>query len=278
MENLLLLAKVSRPALWPVGALVFLGGILYSHAELDALAIAQLALFSFPASLYLCGINDVHDTETDRLNPRKGSTEGARIPAGKRNFVEKASLLMALPILAASFLTLNAWNALSTILFILLGYAYSAPPARLKEKPPLDSLSNGIGCLAIFAAGYGYGADPLLLFPKAIFGVLCIAGLHAVTTMMDYDADRKAGQRTFAIAFGKRAAVLFALLACVAALLFSGVSNQPIMAGLFALSFLFGALLIFPDEKLSRLVSWSAYALFLTASLLVLAQMAGISI
>jgi 4-hydroxybenzoate polyprenyltransferase len=39
---------------------------------------------------------------------------------------------------------------------------------------------------------------------------LCVCGIHALATAADYEADRAAGHRTFAAAFGRRAAAAFA--------------------------------------------------------------------
>ena len=51
---------------------------------------------------------------------------------------------------------------------------------------------------------------------------LCVAGIHALATAADYDADRAAGHRTLAVVYGRRTAAAFALATFVIALLFGG--------------------------------------------------------
>ncbi len=45
-------------------------------------------------------------------------------------------------------------------------------------------------------------------------------GIHAFHTTLDYNSDRKAGNKTFATEFGKRSASLFALIVFVSSLIF----------------------------------------------------------
>jgi len=46
---------------------------------------------------------------------------------------------------------------------------------------------------------------------------LCVAGVHALATAADFDADRAAGHRTLAVVFGRRAAAALACAAFLAA-------------------------------------------------------------
>ncbi len=100
-----------------------------------------------------------------------------------------------------------------------MAWAYSVPPLRLKERPPLDSLSNGLGFFLLpFVMGYSLGADPREMPLKYYLLALSVCGIHALATAADYDADKAAGHRTFAVMFGRRAAAAFALIAFAVAL------------------------------------------------------------
>jgi len=105
------------------------------------------------------------------------------------------------------------------------------PPVRLKERPPLDSLSNGFGYFLLpFVMGYSLGADPLAMPLKYWLLAFGVCGIHALATAADYDADRAAGHRTFAVVFGKRAAVGFAAAAFLIAICVGGYRSMAVEA------------------------------------------------
>lgn len=274
VEKARLLLRASRPIFWPIGPLIFLGGAIYSHAQFSLPLLLPALLLSFPACLFAFGINDYYDYSSDRNNPRKKAAASAK----ERKFVKDASLAAGFAVILLSLLASNPASALLISLAILLGYAYSVPPLRLKEKPPLDSFANGAICLFLFLAGYSFGGDFLAVFPRSLFGLLCIAGFHAFSTIPDYPADKKAGHRTFAVAFGKRSAALFALSCVLAAYLFSGVQVASVRLPLLLCAALFAAVSIFPDERLAKVVSFAVYALFIAASVLFLAGFAGVAL
>ena len=73
------LVHISRPVLWinTIGTGVL--GMWLTGALLDPAAIPLLVWLTLPFNLLIYGVNDIFDQETDALNPRKGSIEGARI-------------------------------------------------------------------------------------------------------------------------------------------------------------------------------------------------------
>jgi 4-hydroxybenzoate polyprenyltransferase len=93
-------------------------------------------------------------------------------------------------------------------------------------------------------------------------------GIHAFSTIMDYDVDEKVGIKTFATVFGKRSAALFAFLAFVLTAFFARLSTliNPSPLNPFSSPFwfyiycflIFGSLLffitlVFPSEKVAKL-------------------------
>ena len=68
--------------------------------------------------------------------------------------------------------------------------------------------------------GYSLNAEPREMPLRYYLLALCVCGVHALATAADYDADRAAGHRTLAVAFGRRAAAAFAFAAFLAAWLF----------------------------------------------------------
>ena len=151
-----------------------------------------------------------------------------------RPLVWKACLAMVPLVLGGALVTRNGFNIAATCGLMLVAWAYSVPPVRLKERPPLDSLANGLGFFLLpFVMGYSLGADPLAMPLKYYLLALSVCGIHALATAADYDADKAAGHRTLAVAYGRRAAAAFALATFAVALLvgdYQGVAVRVYLA------------------------------------------------
>lgn len=197
----------SRPRFWLYLAGPVLVGAVFGAGSLEQLlgpvTLALFAYFLLPANLFLYGVNDVFDAEVDRENPKKRGRE-ARYrgdPLTRRAAVGSAALgialLAALPRAAAPWL----------LGFLVLGAAYSAPP-RLKTRPPLDSLSNGLYVLpgvAAYAALAGT-APPAL---AVVGGWLWAMAMHTFSAIPDIEPDREAGIETTATLLGPRLAAAY---------------------------------------------------------------------
>jgi 4-hydroxybenzoate polyprenyltransferase len=211
MDCLILLIQVSRPILWPVLPLVYWLGMNAAGAAMTWVAALQMASLSLPLCLVGCGWNDIWDYESDRLSRRRRYIWGAVLRAEDRPLVRRACLIVSPLIVAVACLT-HDWLNIGLTAFLVWGtWAYSVPPLRLKEWPPLDSLSNGLGFFLLpFTLGYCMGADPRNMSAKYYLLALCVAGVHALAAAADYDADQRAGHRTLAVAYGRRTALGFA--------------------------------------------------------------------
>lgn len=251
MTNLYDLIKVSRPAFWILWPVVFLVGLTSSGSAMTYLAIIQMVLLSFPACLVVYGINDIFDYRSDRMNPRKKDIEGVKLE--KRHFpgIIYASAAVLSIFFLVTVLTLNISNLFSSFLFMAIGYFYSAPP-RLKSIPMLDSLSNGILYFySPFLMGFSYGSDIASVGLKWYLITFCVAGIHAFTTIMDHSVDKKAGDMTFSVFFGKRSAALFSFTAFAAASVFADVKLTTRIYLIFCAAIML-VMLIWPKEELSR--------------------------
>jgi 4-hydroxybenzoate polyprenyltransferase len=211
MSRLLFLIKVSRPVVWPVLPLVYGLGMHAARAPLTVAAMVPMALLTFPMNLIGCGLNDIYDYESDRRCPRRRAIWGAVVHAEDQAFIWWAALAMMPLVVLGACLTRNWDNIVATVGLLLIAWLYSVPPVRLKERPPLDSLANGLGYFLLpFVMGYSLGADPRTMPLRYYLLALCVCGVHALATAADYEADRSAGHRTLAVAFGRRAAALAA--------------------------------------------------------------------
>lgn len=182
-------------------------GMWLTGALLDSAAIPLLVWLTLPFNLLIYGVNDIFDQETDALNPRKGSIEGARIEPREVRTIVWAVAITNVPFLAwfliAYPLAANALILLYTAVFVF----YSAPPLRFKQRPFLDSLSNAAYGLPLLIVPVALGAPPLW---PAVAGLLVWSvAKHAYDAVQDIDEDREAGIRTTAVLLGPRGTALW---------------------------------------------------------------------
>jgi 4-hydroxybenzoate polyprenyltransferase len=250
LSRLKFLIQVSRPIIWPVLPLVYGLGLNASHAAVSAVALLQMLLLTFPLNLIGCGLNDIFDFESDRRSPRRRALWGAVVSKQERPIVLRSSLAMVPLIIIGAALTQNWINILATVLLLLVAWMYSAPPIRLKERPPFDSLANGLGYFLLpFVMGYSLNADPFTMPLRYYLLALCVCGVHSLATAADYDADLAAGHRTMAVAFGRRTAIVIACVVFSITWLFAdfhGVAVRTYIA-ICALMTLFASLL--PSDR-----------------------------
>ncbi|KAI0830118.1 hypothetical protein BC628DRAFT_1356496 [Trametes gibbosa] len=219
------MVKASRPPGPCFGPILYAIGAIHARpgpAPVSRpLRLLQLLSLSFPLALVVFGVNDVYDYNTDVRNPRKlaDGLEGSVLPPALHPPVLLAAAAASLLILALALLTRSPQNALATTLLLALAWEYSAPPLRLKERPVLDSLSNGAIVLLAYLVGHTAHGGALLRPPaKGMVLGLCTAGVHALGAAVDADVDAAARQRTIATAFGPRPAAGFAALTYLLAL------------------------------------------------------------
>jgi len=155
-------------------------------------------------------LNQLMDRDTDRLNKKLFLLSEGYIPAGHA-YVEMA-------ILWAGGLFLSVFFDVTFFLFILisiiLGILYSLPPVKLKGRPLLDTLSNGIGYgMVNFAVGWLI-VKPFTwtMFITFLPYFLSICAVFMNTTIVDREGDEKAGEKTTAVFLGTRATSLLSMV------------------------------------------------------------------
>ncbi len=198
----------SRPRFWFYLAGPVLVGLAFgarSPEELFSLpALALFAYFLVPANIFLYGVNDRFDTDTDQFNPKKEGRERRYRGDRATPLAVAASGLLGVALLLV--LPFGSWLPVAG--FLVLGAAYSVPPLRLKARPPLDSLSNGLYILP-GAAAYAAltGTFPPVL---AVLGAwLWAMGMHTFSAIPDVVPDRRAGVETLATLLGGRGALVY---------------------------------------------------------------------
>lgn len=240
-EQFLLLLSVSRPLSWVVAPAIWFSGLI--HSGKYELSIEQL-LFGIALTLPIClsmlatvtsnilpctiltqkvafGVNDVYDYTSDSQNRRKTShwTDGTALDQYHHKYVllaAKASTALVMLITLPSWR--NSLELFSCIVAVLaLLWAYSSPPFRIKERPVLDSVSNGVICWLFWACGYIFDeratyVSSLLTSKHGWLVLLYGSALHSMAAMVDVDADTVAEYRTIATVCGEKFSALFSLI------------------------------------------------------------------
>lgn len=216
-RKLYLLVKTSRPQFYFVPVYFYVAAFVILESAVTLPVLVQAATLSLPLTLFINGVNDLYDTDTDELDDLRKQGETVEERYGDLRTLKVALAVSPLVILVVSFV-FNIWNSLFVMLMVAFGYAYSAPPFRLKEKPPLDSLSNGVIAVVLpFLAGAATFMNPtdipLVTLGKALALTFGIAAAHAYYAAIDYEPDREAGLNTVATKYGKRFCVAAAIVA-----------------------------------------------------------------
>lgn len=195
------LLRLSRPRFWLYTAGPFLIGsatLFPEHFWLWPNFWLGLFIFLLPANLWMYGVNDLADSDTDQYNNKK---QGYELAWKKEGGNIKAKIIF----LSGALVLVYGWwqgilPGLVSTLFLFLSGAYSLPPMRLKARPFADSLSN------IF-----YILPALILVAPADWSWLALAagaswttGMHLFSALPDIDADSRAGLQTTATVFGKK--------------------------------------------------------------------------
>ncbi len=207
-DLLVYLLVLSRPRFWLYLAGPVAVGVAYGASSVGELftpvTVGLFVYFLVPANVFLYGINDIYDREIDLENPKKEGRE--RRYRGEPIVPILVTLTAAAGVASLAVLPTAAWPWM--VVFLTLGAAYSAPPARLKTTPLLDSLSNGL-YVAPGAAAYAAvaGAQPPA---AALAGAwLWAMGMHTFSAVPDIEPDRAAGIRTTATALGEARTYLY---------------------------------------------------------------------
>ncbi len=131
------LFRVSRFRFW-----IYTGGTYVVGYALGFTLLADffrpeyyLYLFYFfiPANLFIYGVNDYWDEETDILNPKKNEKEYRVNNADRKKLLNAIYLATGFSLILILFQNLP--EKIIFTIFLLLSYFYSAKPLRFKDKP-----------------------------------------------------------------------------------------------------------------------------------------------
>jgi len=205
--------KISRFRFW-----IYTGGTYVVGYALAAGALGDffrldyyiyLIYFFFFANVFIYGVNDYWDEETDKKNPKKDEKEHRVVYTEKKKLLNVIYLITGLSLVLMIFQT-NLERILFSV-FLILSYFYSSPPLRFKERPFLDFSSNYLYVMpGIFAYSMLANSLPSLMIMVGAF--FHISAMHIFSAIPDIEYDKEAGINTTPVYIGERASLVLTLI------------------------------------------------------------------
>ncbi len=203
-----------RPAEWPImaghtllGAVLAIGGRAFLQGEHLAGILTGLGLWVVALNGGTLAINSAFDRDEGDVAYLR------RPPPPPRGLFGFGMALMLVGLALALLFLPGRYGALYASCLVM-SVLYSVPPFRLKAVAGADWLINmtGFGTLTLLAgwATTGVPFAPWGLLLALGFGAL-FAGLYPLTQLYQFDEDARRGDRTFALAVGKRPSVAIAI-------------------------------------------------------------------
>ncbi len=206
------LFTVSRFRFWIYTGGTYVVGYALGMDSIDAFFelpyYVYLVYFFFIANVFIYGINDLKDEETDALNPKKVEKENLLEHSDRSRLIMALALVTFISLLL--LLTQTFEERLVFLTFLFLSYFYSAPPLRFKGVPVLDFSSN---MLYIMPGVFGYLLAAGALPPGVLVlaGFFHVAAMHLFSAVPDIEYDRAVGIRTSAVLFGHDASLMICM-------------------------------------------------------------------
>jgi len=228
------LLNISRPRFWIYELGPYIVGIaaaLQSEYSIwySIPVLVFFLFFTYPANIYIYGINDTYDYETDRLNPKKVSYESLVMPDEQSGLLKHIGLV-CLPFFIYACVTLSPSTLAALLAFFFFAGFYSAKPIRAKARPFLDSIFSAGHYIATAVFSYMLASDitniahsyDALLF-CTIAGMCWAISMHAYSAVPDIRADSEAGLATIATVLQKKKTIIL----CAVLYALSGILSYP---------------------------------------------------
>jgi chlorophyll/bacteriochlorophyll a synthase len=253
-------AELFKPITWFPPMWAFSCGVVASGVPMEGrwtLALIGIAL----AGPFVCAtsqaVNDWFDRHVDAINEPNRPIPSGRIPGRWGLYLAVLWTCISLGVATA----LGPWGFGAAVLGLLLAWAYSAPPLRLKENGWWGNAACGVSYegiawvtgAAVMSGGNMPDARSLTL------AALYSAGTHGIMTLNDFKAvkgDSQMGVRSLPVQLGVNKAAWVACwmmgLPQVAVVLLLAAWGHPAHAMVVAL--LLGLQLLMMDHFLTRVV------------------------
>jgi chlorophyll synthase len=198
------------PPMWALGCGIVSSGV--SPGQRWPLIAAGVLL----AGPMVCGtsqaVNDWYDRHVDAINEPNRPIPSGRIPGRWGLYV--AIIWTALSLLLAT--TLGTWGFAAAIVGLVLAWAYSAPPIRLKQNGWWGNAACGLCYEGLpWFTGAAVMSASMPDWRIVVVALLYSVGAHGIMTLNDFksvEGDRRMGIDSLPVLLGVRNAARFACL------------------------------------------------------------------
>lgn len=230
------LFRISRPRFWIYELGPYVIGIVAASAGSIEIWYALPVLiffvfFTYSANIYIYGINDIYDYETDKQNPKKVSYESLVLPNERKGLALHIAIT-SLPFLVYAFFTTSLTTFCALLAFFFFAGFYSVGPIRAKARPFLDSIFSAGHYIA--TAGFSYllcsellsiPIDTTTFIVSLTAGMLWAIAMHAYSAVPDIQADRDANLSTIATTLERQKTIIL----CALLYALSGLLSYPFL-------------------------------------------------
>ena len=199
-------AELFKPITWFPPMWAFACGVVASGQALQdkwVLAIVGVAL----AGPFVCAtsqaVNDWYDRHVDAINEPQRPSPSGRMPGHWGFYIAVLWTFVSLALATV----LGLWGFAASVAALLLAWAYSAPPIRLKENGWWGNAACGLSYEGIaWVTGAAVMAGSLMPDARSLLlAFLYSIGAHGIMTLNDFKAiegDRQMGVRSLPVQLG----------------------------------------------------------------------------
>jgi chlorophyll synthase len=209
-------AELLKPITWFPPMWAFGCGVVASGVSLEGRWLLVLTGILLAGPLVCASsqaVNDWFDRHVDAINEPQRPIPSGRMPGRWGLYIAVAWTVLSLMV----GMTLGPWGFGATVVALILSWAYSAPPVRLKENGWWGNAACGVCYEGVaWVTGAAVMAGTLMPDGRSLaLAALYSAGAHGIMTLNDFKAiegDRRMGVRSLPVRLGVNGAARTACL------------------------------------------------------------------
>jgi len=209
-------AELLKPITWFPPMWAFGCGVVASGVSLEGRWLLVLTGILLAGPLVCASsqaVNDWFDRHVDAINEPQRPIPSGRMPGRGGLYIAVAWTVLSLMV----GMTLGPWGFGATVVALILSWAYSAPPVRLKENGWWGNAACGVCYEGVaWVTGAAVMAGTLMPDGRSLaLAALYSAGAHGIMTLNDFKAiegDRRMGVRSLPVRLGVNGAARTACL------------------------------------------------------------------
>lgn len=210
--------------------------------EIDWITVLNFFLITLAAGGVFI-LNQLRDIGSDKDNKKLFLISEAYIPPGT---AKKIAIISIITSILLYFLQSPQLFLLVGLFVIFWGYFYNYKPFAWKDLPIMGILTNVIGGLLLFLAGWviaGYGQWKAFIY--VIPYLFAFGSTSLLTTIPDTEGDAIHNKKTFSVRFGRKVTIWTAFIFIVLGFIIGMLTRDPVITIPILLTFPLYIILLF---------------------------------